>query len=68
MPRLAPLNDTIRFKQTMVDVYYPINWGQCNLIRKRGIQVVEGGGGLVIISSLKKFKKNFEIFFFWSIQ
>ena len=56
MPRLAPF-DTIRFKQTMVDVCYPINWGQCNLIRKRGIKVVEGEGGLVIISSLKKFKK-----------
>ena len=58
MPRLAP-SDTIRFKQTMVDVYYPIKWGQCNLIRKRGIKVVEGGGGLGYYFKFKKDQKNF---------
>ena len=63
MPTLAPF-DTVKFKQTMVDVYYPINWGQCNLFRKRGIKVVEGGGVLVIISSLQSSKKKFENFFF----
>ena len=55
MPRLAPF-DTVRFKQTMVDVYYPINRGQLD---QRGIKMVEGGGGLGYYFKLNKFQKKF---------